>query len=248
MGQHPGAQVVAGGEQRAALTGRDPVEAAAQPGMERHVPAGLEQERVEVRLAELPIAGPRGAGLVGGERSDVNEGRARPDPLDVERGRVLEGHPLVERGQGEVELQQGGIQEHAERPFVGVRHDRDARMLEHAGPLRRQLREAVPFHHLPRADQSALLAEVAVEACLRKPLPVRERAPREAAEHAAGMVEDAGIRVAERPGSKRGGVLAPVAVDRAPSPPRSWAKTEGSPQVHVSDARDRRDGLRQARV
>ena len=100
----------------------------------------------------------------------------------------------------EVELQQGGIPEHAERPFVGVRHDRDARMLEHAGPLRRQLREAVPFHHLPRADQSALLAEAAVEACLRKPLPVRERAPREAAEHAAGMVEDAGIGVAERPG------------------------------------------------
>ena len=109
MGQHPGAQVVAGGEQRAALAGRDPVEAAAQPGMERHVPAGLEQERVEVRLAELPIAGPRGAGLVGGERSDVDEGRARPDPLNVERGRVLEGYPLVERGQGEVELQQGGI-------------------------------------------------------------------------------------------------------------------------------------------
>ena len=43
-------------------------------------------------------------------------------------------------------------------------------------------------------------------------------------------------------------VLAPVAVDRSPSPPRSWAKTAGSPQVHVSDARDRRDGLRQARV
>ena len=43
-------------------------------------------------------------------------------------------------------------------------------------------------------------------------------------------------------------VLAPVAVDRAPSPPRSWAKTAGSPQVHVSDAHDRRDGLRQARV
>ena len=43
-------------------------------------------------------------------------------------------------------------------------------------------------------------------------------------------------------------VLAPVAVDRAPSPPRSWAKTAGSPQVHVSDASDRRDGLRQARV
>ena len=43
-------------------------------------------------------------------------------------------------------------------------------------------------------------------------------------------------------------MLAPVAVDRSPSPPRSWAKTAGSPQVHVSDARDRRDGLRQARV
>ncbi len=43
-------------------------------------------------------------------------------------------------------------------------------------------------------------------------------------------------------------VLTPVAVDRLPSPPRSWAKTAGSPQAHLSDARDRRDGLRQARV
>ena len=32
-------------------------------------------------------------------------------------------------------------------------------------------------------------------------------------------------------------MLAPVAVDRSPSPPRAWAKTAGSPQVHVSDAR-----------
>ena len=48
--------------------------------------------------------------------------------------------------------------------------------------------------------------------------------------------------------ASHGRVLAPVAVDRSPSPPRSWAKTAGSPQVHVSDARDRRDGLRQARV
>ena len=32
-------------------------------------------------------------------------------------------------------------------------------------------------------------------------------------------------------------VLAPVAVDRSPSPPRSWAKTAGSPQVHLRDAR-----------
>ena len=51
----------------------------------------------------------------------------------------------------------------------------------------------------------------------------------------------------ERSGAERA-VLAPVAVDRSPSPPRSWAKTAGSPQVHLSDARDRRDGLRQARV
>ena len=43
------------------------------------------------------------------------------------------------------------------------------------------------------------------------------------------------------------GVLALVAVDRSPLPPRSWAKTAGFPQVHLSDARDRRDGLRQAR-
>ena len=33
-------------------------------------------------------------------------------------------------------------------------------------------------------------------------------------------------------------VLAPVAVDRSPSPPRSWAKTAGSPQVHLALVHD----------
>ena len=55
---------------------------------------------------------------------------------------------------------------------------------------------------------------------------------------------DVVAEIRERPTDARVPVPAPVAVDRSPSPPRSWAKTAGSPQVHVSDARDRRDGLR----
>ena len=57
------------------------------------------------------------------------------------------------------------------------------------------------------------------------------------------MFRSAGVQgfiILTRRSSMASEVLAPVAVDRSPSPPRSWAKTAGSPQVHVSDARDRR--------
>ena len=44
-------------------------------------------------------------------------------------------------------------------------------------------------------------------------------------------------------------MLAPVAVDRSPLPPRSWAKTAGFPQVHLSDvAGGEPEGLRPGRI
>ena len=43
-------------------------------------------------------------------------------------------------------------------------------------------------------------------------------------------------------------VLAPLAVDRSPSPPSSWATPRVRTPVHLSDERGRRDGVRQTRV
>ena len=196
VGQHAGAQAVASGEQGPALRRGDAVEAAPQPGMERNVPVGLEQERVEERLAELAVAGPRGARLVGGERADVDERRPRPDPLHVEGGGVLERQALVERRQREIELQQGGVPEHAERPFVRVRHDRQAGMLEDRRPLRPQAREGGAGHR-PRADQAALAGEALEQVRAGEPLPVREGPFGQCAVDAAVVLEDARVGVAE---------------------------------------------------
>ena len=43
-------------------------------------------------------------------------------------------------------------------------------------------------------------------------------------------------------------VLAPVAVDRSPSAPRSWRNDRSRAPVHLSNERDRRGGVRNARV
>ena len=198
--QHAGAQAVAGRQQRAALGGRHSVQAPAQPRMERRVAVGLEKERIQKGLAELAVSGPRVAGLVGGERAEVDERRADAVPLDVERGGVLQRHLLVERRQREVELQEGRVPQHAEGPLVGVRHDRDAGMLQHRRPRRGQRREIFPAGHLPRADEAALPAHPTVEAGVRQPPPVGQGGLGEGAEHRALVVEYPGVGVAEGSG------------------------------------------------
>ena len=200
MGQHAGPQEMAAGQQRPALLGGDPVQASAQPGMERHVAVRLQQERIEKRLAELAVAGPGLARDVRRERPDVDEGGTRAAPLDVEGGRVLEGHLFVERRTRHVELEQGGVLEHAERPLVRVRHDRQQLVLENRHPAGRERRQRSGVGHQTRRYQAAVRHEPGVKAGRGEPLPVIEGPGRQAAECRSVVMKDARVRVAERAG------------------------------------------------
>ena len=198
-----GPQPVAQRQAAAALLGRDPFQAAAQPRMERHVAIGLEEQRIEEGLAELPVPGPRIAGRIGGERSDVDERGTRADPLHVERRGVLQGHLLVEGGEGQVELQQRSVAQHAERPFVGVGDDRHALVFEDGGPSvrrRRRRRERIAVRvDLACRDQMSRLGEAGEETGGGKLGPVGERPLGQAAKYRAVTLEDAGVGIAERP-------------------------------------------------
>src|SRR5688572_22758727 len=56
--EHAGPKAVAKRHHARHLCWRNPVEGAAQPGLERNVPVGLEHERVQKEHAELAIADP----------------------------------------------------------------------------------------------------------------------------------------------------------------------------------------------
>ena len=198
MGQHAAPQEVAAGQQRPALLGRDPLQASAQPRMERHVAVRLQQERIEKRLAELAVAGPGLARDVRRERSDVDEGGTRAAPLDVEGGRVLEGHLFVERRTRHVELEQGGVLEHAERPLVRVRNHGHPFVLEDRHPAGRERRQRRGVGDLTRRHQAAIGHEPGVKAGRGEPLPVLEGPGRQAAVCRSVVMKDPGVRIAER--------------------------------------------------
>ncbi len=117
------------------LGGRDPVDRAAQPGVERHALRRLEQQRIQVEHAELAVADPRLALADPLERADVHERRARALELDVVGRRVLQHHVVLERRQQQVELQQRGVLQHREGPLVRVRDERDALVAQDRGGL-----------------------------------------------------------------------------------------------------------------
>ncbi|MCB0828671.1 MAG: hypothetical protein KDB62_07690 [Solirubrobacterales bacterium] len=109
----------------------DPVDRAAQPGVERQVAMGLEHQRVEVQHAELAVTDPRPALRQGLERADVDEDRARASELHVVRRGVLQRQALFDRRDAEVELEQGRVAKHREGPLVRVRDERDPLVPEH---------------------------------------------------------------------------------------------------------------------
>ena len=76
MGQHAGPEIVARGQARPALVGSHAIEPPTQPGVERDVPIGLKQERIEEHFAELAVAGPGVSRFVCREGADVDERRA----------------------------------------------------------------------------------------------------------------------------------------------------------------------------
>ena len=125
------AQAVAQREQVAALLRRDPVQAAAQPRLERHVLPGLQEQRVEEEHAELAVAGPGLALAELLEGADVDEQRLRPAELDVVGRRVLEDQALLDRPPEQLELQQRGVPQHREGPLVRIRDERDDVVLKH---------------------------------------------------------------------------------------------------------------------
>ena len=59
VGEDPLAEVAALADDRGRDAGRDPVEAAAEQRLERHVAQRLDVQRVEEQLAELAVARPR---------------------------------------------------------------------------------------------------------------------------------------------------------------------------------------------
>ena len=56
------------------------------------------------------------------------------DPLNIERGRILQRHALVERRQEEVDLQERHVLQHAETPLIRIGHDGDGLMPQHRDP------------------------------------------------------------------------------------------------------------------
>jgi hypothetical protein len=84
-------------------------------------------------LAELAVGDPRPARLRRLERQVVDVDRSRTEELDVVRARVAEGQPDLERGLLDLEREECGVPELAERPLVRVGDERDRRGPDDAG-------------------------------------------------------------------------------------------------------------------
>ena len=54
--------------------------------------------------------------------------------MQIVRRAVLEREIFRQRGVQQIEVQQGRILQHAERPLEGIRHERNPFVLEHSGP------------------------------------------------------------------------------------------------------------------
>ena len=193
-------EAVARREEAPALVRRDPVEAPAQPGLERHVLPGLQQERVEEEHAELSVARPRLAPAQLLERADVDEDRLGAPELHVVRGGVLEDHSRLDRAAHERELEQRRVAEHRERPLVGVGDERDHVVLEHArDPTVDCVRNLGDVVDLARADEASVLLELLEEGRRRERPPVGEPLLAQEPEDPAVAREDAAVGIAERP-------------------------------------------------
>src|SRR5436190_9728993 len=115
------AKQIARGQEPARLVRRDPLQAAPEPRLERHLFPGLQQQRVEEEHAELAVAGPGLALAELLEGADIDEQRLRPAELDVVGRRVLEDQALLDCPPEQLELQQRGVPQHREGPLVRIR-------------------------------------------------------------------------------------------------------------------------------
>jgi hypothetical protein len=195
VAEHAAPEAVAQRHQRAHLRRRDPIDRAAQPGLEGHVLERLEQQRIEVEHAELAVADPGLALPQALERADVHEHRPGALELHVVGRGVLQHEVVAERFEQQVELQQRGVLEHRERPLVGIRDERDALVAKHAGRLVHQQR-AIDVAVLDQlgADDASVVEQPRGLERLEVAQPIRGQ---RAIDLVTG-VEDAALGVAER--------------------------------------------------
>ena len=175
---------------------------AAQPRLEGHVLRRLEQERIEVEHAELPVADPRLALAHALERADVHEGRPRALELHVVRRRVLQDHVVVERREQQVELEERRVLQHREGPLVWVRDERDPLVAKHGRGLVHE--QVTRRGHAVRAlrPDHALVVE---QAGGLERLEVGQAVGRERAEDVVACIENPALRVTEGAGLQVGG-------------------------------------------
>jgi hypothetical protein len=196
------AEAVAEVHQGTDLGRPDAVDRSAQPRLEGNVLHRLQQQRIQVEHAELPVAHPRLALAEPLEGAHVHERRARALELDVVGRRVLQHHVVLERREQEVELQQRGVLQHRERPLVRVRDERDPLVPEDRGGLVDEEAGRVGAAVGPLGGHHPLAVE---QAGGLEGLEVAQPVGRERAEYVIARVEDSALGIAERPGLEPGG-------------------------------------------
>ena len=165
---------------------------------EPDVAVGHDRQRRQEVLAELAVGDPRSAVLVRLERQRVDHDRARVAELDVVGRGVLERPAGGQRLELDVERQQRGVLELAERPLEGIRDELD--LLgpdDRPGVGRRGVGEVRRFV----ADQAAGLDQAVGQATGEEGVPVVDRGrtdlavqdPVAAVDEAAGVAIGTGI-------------------------------------------------------
>jgi hypothetical protein len=160
-----------------------------------------ERERRQELLAELAVGDPRGPVDVRLEREEVDEDGLAVPELDVVGGRVAERPAGIERLELDVERQQRGVAQLAERPLVRVRDE-----LERFGPQddpgiggRGQL-----LRRLDPWDQPALLDQ-------RRGKPAPDEGPPVLRERLTDLAEEDAVAAVNEPA--RVTIRAGIAVD-----------------------------------
>ena len=170
------------------------VDAAAQPGTKLHALVGLQHQRIEEQLAELPVSDPGLALRQDFEGGNVDEDRLGAVPLHVVRGGVFQDHSLVQRLAHQLQVQQRGILQHPERPFVGVGNERNSLMLQDGRPVLRTFSQRV--RRTLRADDRSRRDPIAKELASGEPVPVLQRLGADAAQNAGVAIEHRAVAVA----------------------------------------------------
>ena len=96
------------------------LQGSAKPIVKRNARTGVQDQRVEELLAELPVADPRLILLVGAERAVVDENRPRPLKLNVVSAGIDQLEVPLQGAKLDLQVQKRRFLQRRERPLVGV--------------------------------------------------------------------------------------------------------------------------------